>query len=38
MSEARYETLVLSDSDVQLGPDYLGVIVAPLRDPEIGYA
>jgi ceramide glucosyltransferase len=38
MSEARHEVLVLSDSDVRLQPDYLRVIVAPLRDPAIGYA
>ncbi len=35
-SEARYETLVISDSDVRVGPDYLRRVTAPLRDPKIG--
>ena len=34
---ARYDLLVISDSDVMLGPDYLKTIVAPLEDPAIGY-
>lgn len=33
---ARYEILVISDSDVRLKPDYLKAIVAPLADPEVG--
>jgi ceramide glucosyltransferase len=33
---ARYDILVISDSDVLLKPDYLKVIVAPLADPEVG--
>jgi len=35
---ARHEILVISDSDVRVGRDYLRVITAPLADPEIGYA
>ena len=35
-SEARYETLVISDSDVRVAPDYLRTIVAPLDDPAVG--
>lgn len=35
-SEARYETLVISDSDVRVAPDYLRTLVAPLADPAIG--
>jgi ceramide glucosyltransferase len=35
-SEAKYETLVINDSDVWVDPDYLRTIVAPLRDPKIG--
>jgi ceramide glucosyltransferase len=37
VSAARHEILVISDSDVRLQPDYLRAIVAPLRDPEVGY-
>lgn len=35
-SEARYETVVISDSDVRVAPDYLRTVVAPLADPAIG--
>ena len=34
--EARYETLVINDSDVRVEPDYFRTIVAPLRDPNVG--
>ncbi len=33
---ARYDVLVISDSDVRVGSDYLKTIVGPLADPEIG--
>lgn len=33
---ARYELLVLSDSDMRVGPDYLRRIVAPFHDPTVG--
>jgi len=36
VSEARYETLVINDSDVRVGPEYLRKMVAPLRDPRVG--
>ncbi len=36
MSEAAHEIVVISDSDVRVGPDYLRKIVAPLRDPKVG--
>jgi ceramide glucosyltransferase len=36
LTEARHEVLVMSDSDVQVRPDYLQAIVAPLADPEVG--
>jgi ceramide glucosyltransferase len=35
-SEAKYEHLVISDSDVRVRPDYLRKIVAPLAAPGIG--
>ncbi len=36
MPFARHELLVLSDSDVRVGRDYLARIVAPLADPGVG--
>ncbi len=38
LRHARYDLLVISDSDVLLKPDYLKTIVAPLDDPEVGCA
>jgi ceramide glucosyltransferase len=38
LRQARYDTLVISDSDVLLNPDYLKTIVAPLSDPGVGCA
>jgi ceramide glucosyltransferase len=34
--EARYDILVTSDSDVEVGPDYLRDVVPPLLDPHVG--
>jgi ceramide glucosyltransferase len=34
--EARFETLVINDSDVRVAPDYLRRVVDPLRDPKVG--
>ena len=34
--EARYDLLVISDSDVRVEPEYLRGIAAPFRDPEVG--
>ena len=34
--EARYEILVVNDSDVRAEPEYLRTIVAPLADPKVG--
>ena len=34
--EARYDHLVINDSDVRVAPDYLRTIIAPLRDPAVG--
>ncbi|MDE3021703.1 MAG: bacteriohopanetetrol glucosamine biosynthesis glycosyltransferase HpnI [Pseudomonadota bacterium] len=34
--KARHDTLVLSDADVRVRPDYLRVVVDPLQDPDVG--
>ncbi|MCX7671619.1 MAG: bacteriohopanetetrol glucosamine biosynthesis glycosyltransferase HpnI [Anaerolineae bacterium] len=34
--QARYDTLVISDSDMRVTPDYLRRVVAPLSDPTVG--
>jgi ceramide glucosyltransferase len=36
LSEARYELLVMSDSDIRVKPDYLQCVVSPFRDPTVG--
>lgn len=33
---AKYDLLVMSDSDVRVAPDYLKTVVAPFADPEVG--
>jgi ceramide glucosyltransferase len=38
LCHARYDVLVISDSDVLLREDYLRTIVAPLADPDVGCA
>ena len=35
VDEARYEVLVMNDSDVRVEPNYLRTVVAPLRDPKV---
>jgi ceramide glucosyltransferase len=35
-AEAKYEHLVINDSDVRVDRDYFRTIVAPLRDPKVG--
>jgi ceramide glucosyltransferase len=35
-SEAAYEVVVVSDSDVRVQPGYLRSVVAPLADPKVG--
>jgi ceramide glucosyltransferase len=34
--EARYEHLVINDSDVRVGTDYFRTIIAPLQNPNVG--
>jgi ceramide glucosyltransferase len=36
LSRARYDILVISDSDVHLDPNYLKAIIPPLSDPRVG--
>lgn len=36
VSEAAYEHVVISDSDVRVRPDYLRQVIAPLRNPKVG--
>ncbi len=33
---ARYDTLVIADSDIRVGPEYLRRVVTPLMDPTVG--
>jgi ceramide glucosyltransferase len=37
LAHARHEILVISDSDVYVGPEYLKAIVAPLDNSDVGY-
>jgi ceramide glucosyltransferase len=36
VNDGAHETVVISDSDVRVRPDYLRQLVAPLRDPKVG--
>jgi ceramide glucosyltransferase len=36
LSKAKYDVLVLADSDVRVDPEYLRNLVQPLADPEVG--
>jgi len=36
VSDAAYEVVVISDSDVRVRPDYLRRVTAPLCDPKVG--
>jgi ceramide glucosyltransferase len=36
VQNAKYDLLVMSDSDVRVEPDYLKHVIAPFADPEVG--
>ena len=36
IARARHDVLVMADSDAFVGPDYLSVVTAPLRDEAVG--
>ena len=36
MRHAKHQTLVLSDADIRVRPDYLATLVTPLGDPRVG--
>src|SRR5713101_7592651 len=36
LAVARYEYLIVNDSDIRVEPDYLRRVVAPLADPKVG--
>jgi len=36
LAVARYEYLIVNDSDIRVEPDYLWRVVAPLADPKVG--
>ncbi|MFZ0138767.1 MAG: bacteriohopanetetrol glucosamine biosynthesis glycosyltransferase HpnI [Candidatus Sulfotelmatobacter sp.] len=36
LAEARYDWLIVNDSDIRVEPDYLRRVTAPLADPRIG--
>jgi ceramide glucosyltransferase len=33
---AKYDLLLVSDSDVEVGPDYLSAVLTPFADPQVG--
>jgi ceramide glucosyltransferase len=36
LTQARYEYIIVNDSDIRVGPDYLRKVVAPLENPRVG--
>jgi ceramide glucosyltransferase len=36
LAQARYEYIIVNDSDIRVPPDYLRRVLPPLADPEIG--
>jgi ceramide glucosyltransferase len=35
-ARARYDALIVADSDIAVEPDYLDIVTAPLADPSVG--
>jgi ceramide glucosyltransferase len=38
LPQARYEYIVINDSDILVGPDYLLRVLAPMANPDVGMA
>ena len=38
MARARHDLIVVADSDMRVGPDYLGTVIASFADPAVGAA
>ena len=36
LAQAKYETILVNDSDIRVQPDYLRRVMAPLSDPQVG--
>jgi ceramide glucosyltransferase len=36
LAKARHPILLIADSDILVGPDYLATVTAPLQDPKVG--
>jgi ceramide glucosyltransferase len=36
LAEARYDRLIVNDSDIRVAPDYLRRVIAPLANPRVG--
>ncbi|WP_043203086.1 bacteriohopanetetrol glucosamine biosynthesis glycosyltransferase HpnI [Paraburkholderia acidipaludis] len=36
VARARYDALIVADSDIAVEPDYLDIVTAPLADPKVG--
>jgi ceramide glucosyltransferase len=36
VSQAKYPTILISDSDIRVGPGHLETIIAPMADPRVG--
>jgi ceramide glucosyltransferase len=36
LAQARYDYLIVNDSDIRVSPDYLRRVAAPLSDPQVG--
>ncbi|KAM3097741.1 glycosyltransferase [Phormidesmis sp. 146-35] len=36
LEEAQHEVIIFADSDIQVSPDYIQTVTAPLADPKVG--